>query len=60
MICAIRTVNGLVLKRFTLDSRGRIASLVPLNPAHPIISLDDNGPPYTMIGILVLVIRTYL
>lgn len=58
-ICAVRTASGLVLKRYVLDTKNRACLLIPLNPSHPIIHITDDDPEYTIVGILILVIRKF-
>lgn len=61
-ICAFRTLDGLVLKRWIIHPRSKSAALIPLNPRYPIIKYTPDGsdPDLTMLGVLVLVIRSYV
>jgi len=58
-ICAVRTIDGLTLKRFLIDKRKRYMLLMPLNPLYPVMKYDDVSPDYTIIGLLVVVVRKF-
>lgn len=58
-ICAVRTIDGLTLKRFMIDKRKRYMLLMPLNPLYPVMKYDDGSPDYTIIGLLVVVVRKF-
>jgi SOS-response transcriptional repressor LexA len=59
-ICAFRTLEGLVLKRFYIPTSRRSALLIPLNPTYPVIKYTQDSAEYTLIGLLVTVIRKYI
>lgn len=59
-ICAVRTIDGLTLKRFLIDKRKRYMLLMPLNPLYPIMQYDEHSPDYTVIGLLVVVVRKFM
>lgn len=59
-ICAVRTIDGLTLKRFMIDKRKRFMALMPLNPLYPIMQYDEHSPDYTVIGLLVVVVRKFM
>ena len=58
-ICAVRTIDGLTLKRYIVDPRKRMAVLYPLNPSYPTIRIEEDDPDYVIVGILILTIRLY-
>ena len=58
-ICAFRSVDGLLLKRFYINHRGKNALLIPINPSHPIIIYDEHSPDIVMLGVLTAIIRKY-
>ena len=57
LICAFRTIEGMTLKRYTINSTRDFSALVPLNPKYPSIPYDENSPEYVIVGRLVLIIR---
>ena len=57
LICAFRTIEGMTLKRYTINSTRDFSALVPLNPKYPIIPYDEDSPEYVIVGRLVLIIR---
>lgn len=59
-ICAVLTIDGLTLKRFMIDKRKRFMALMPLNPLYPILRYDEHSPDYTVIGLLVVVVRKFM
>ena len=59
-ICAVRTHEGLTLKRYIIDSSRRMAVLYPLNPVYPTIRIEEDDPDYVIVGVLLLIIRKYL
>ena len=59
-ICAVRTIDGLTLKRFMMESKKRCMALIPLNPLYPIMQYDEHSPDYTVIGLLVVVVRKFM
>ncbi len=59
-ICAVRTIDGLTLKRFMIDKRKRFMALMPLNPLYPILRYDEHSPDYTVIGLLVVMVRKFM
>jgi SOS-response transcriptional repressor LexA len=58
-VCALRTIDGLTLKRFYHHARGRYALLIPLNPAYDIVKYTPTDPDYELVGLLVLLVRKY-
>lgn len=58
-ICAVRTIDGLTLKRFYVEP-GHCALLIPLNPNFPVTKYAPGDPDYTIVGLLMLVIRKYV
>ncbi len=58
-ICAVRTIDGLTLKRFMMERKKRRMALIPLNPLYPIMQYDEHSPDYTVIGLLVVVVRKF-
>lgn len=58
-ICAVRTIVGLTLKRFYVEP-GHCALLIPLNPNFPVTKYAPGDPDYTIVGLLMLVIRKYV
>jgi len=58
-ILAVRTIDGLTLKRFMFDRKKKIMALIPLNPKYPIMLFDEMSPDYTIVGLLVLMVRKY-
>ena len=58
-ICAVRTIDGLTLKRFMMERKKRCMALIPLNPLYPIMQYDEHSPDYTVIGLLVVVVRKF-
>lgn len=56
-ILAARTFDGMILKRLLLDLKKRYMALVPLNPNYPVIEYNEDSPEYTIVGLLVLVVR---
>lgn len=58
-ICAFRSIDGLLIKRFYVNHRGKNALLIPLNAAHPIMVYDEHSPDITMLGVLTAIIRKY-
>lgn len=59
-ICAVRTIDGLTLKRFMMERKKRCMALIPLNPLYPIMQYDEHSPDYTVIGLLVVVVRKFM
>jgi repressor LexA len=59
-ICAVRTHEGLTLKRYIIDSMRRMAVLYPLNPVYPTIRIEEDDPDYVIVGVLLLIIRKCL
>jgi len=57
-ILAIRTHEGLTLKRFFINSR-KFALLIPLNHQYPIVQYTADDPDYTVLGLLLLVLRRF-
>lgn len=55
-IIAVRTSDGITLKRLLIDNTNKVSILVPINPKFPHIIMDDSC---LMLGILVAVIRVY-
>ncbi len=58
-ICAFRSIDGLIIKRFYVNHRGKNCLLIPINPSHPIIIYDENSPDITILGVLTAIIRKY-
>lgn len=58
-ICAVRTIDGLTLKRFYVEP-AHCALLIPLNPNFPVTKYAPGDPDYTIVGLLMLVIRKYV
>lgn len=58
-ICAIRNLDGLTLKRFYVEP-AHCALLIPLNPNFPVTKYAPGDPEYTVVGLLMLVIRKYV
>lgn len=58
-IVAVRTIDGITLKRFVINKRKRYMLLMPLNPLFPVMEYDEYAPDYTVVGLLVLVIRKF-
>lgn len=56
-IVAVRTIDGITLKRFVINKRKRYMLLMPLNPLFPVMEYDEYAPDYTVVGLLVLVVR---
>lgn len=57
-VCAIRTIDGLMLKRFYAERRR--ALLIPLNPNYPVIRYTPDDPEFVIVGLLVLLVRKYI
>lgn len=58
-IVAVRTIDGITLKRFVINKRKRYMLLMPLNPLFPVMEYDEYAPDYTVVGLLVLVVRKF-
>lgn len=58
-ILAFRTHNGLTLKRFHIEKGRKFSLLIPLNPTYPIIKYTEDDPDYTVLGLLLLIIRRF-
>lgn len=58
-ILAFRTHNGLTLKRFHIEKGRKFSLLIPLNPSYPIIKYSEDDPEYTVLGLLLLIIRRF-
>ena len=58
-ILAFRTHNGLTLKRFHIEKKRKLSLLIPLNPTYPILKYTEDDPEYTVLGLLLLIIRRF-
>ncbi len=58
-VLAFRTIDGLTLKRFYLDSKRKYALLIPYNPTYPVLKYTETDPDYTVLGLLLLVLRRF-